>query len=87
MDDQDSSLVTTSGFTHSITENDYFEIDGFAPQNGRFKSDFKQNTEDPIGTGGYGFVFKVINKFDEEEYAVKKVVIKGLITSNYFIFY
>jgi serine/threonine protein kinase len=77
MENQESR-VTTSNFSLTDTENDYFVSDGFAQQNGRFQSDFKQISSEAIGIGGYGSVFKAVNRFDDEEYAIKKVLIKGI---------
>ena len=40
----------------------------------------------PIGSGGFGEVFKVKDRFDEQLYAVKKVIIESEISfyENYF---
>jgi serine/threonine protein kinase len=39
--------------------------------NGRFEKQF--NVEDELGKGGFGTVFKVLDRLEEQIYAVKKV--------------
>ena len=36
-----------------------------------------------IGKGGYGRVYKVIDKVDERIYAVKKIAFKGILINNF----
>jgi len=42
----------------------------------RYKSDFIETEK--IGDGGFGTVFKAVNKIDECTYAIKKIIIKDL---------
>jgi alpha-tubulin suppressor-like RCC1 family protein len=46
----------------------------------RYKSDFKQL--ELIGIGGFGKVYKVINRLDQQQYAVKIILLKGIYKSN-----
>ncbi|KYR01270.1 putative protein serine/threonine kinase [Tieghemostelium lacteum] len=39
----------------------------------RFQNDFQ--TLSTLGKGGFGIVFKVVNKYDEMEYAVKRIIV------------
>ncbi|XP_072013882.1 eukaryotic translation initiation factor 2-alpha kinase 1-like isoform X2 [Amphiura filiformis] len=43
-------------------------------QNSRYKTEFREI--DKIGKGGFGSVYKVKNKLDQREYAVKKILLK-----------
>ncbi|TSK14639.1 Eukaryotic translation initiation factor 2-alpha kinase 1 [Bagarius yarrelli] len=45
-------------------------------QTSRYLSEFEEIS--PLGTGSYGKVFKVKNKLDGQEYAVKKILIKNV---------
>lgn len=51
------------------------------PMKTRYYNDFNQL--DKIGQGGQGIVYKVVNKFDKIEYAIKKIYIKSTIDSIY----
>ncbi len=46
----------------------------------RYKSDFKES--ELIGRGGFGSVFKVFNRLDRQQYAVKKISLRGIYKSN-----
>jgi serine/threonine protein kinase len=51
-------------------------FEGIFMQNGRIENEFDENDK-PIGMGGYGVVFKAMNKIDRKYYAIKKIKIKG----------
>jgi serine/threonine protein kinase len=40
-----------------------------------YKSVFEEKTQ--IGRGGFGYVFHVQNNHDDEDYAVKKILLSG----------
>lgn len=46
----------------------------------RYEQDFSEMEE--VGSGGFGKVFKVKNKLDEETYAIKKIVFKKKISHS-----
>jgi hypothetical protein len=46
----------------------------------RYKSDFKEL--EPIGSGSFGTVYKVMNCLDRQQYAVKIIALKGIYKSN-----
>jgi serine/threonine protein kinase len=47
----------------------------FAPSQTHYKSVFEEKTQ--IGRGGFGHVFYARNKYDDEDYAVKKILLSG----------
>jgi RCC1 and BTB domain-containing protein len=46
----------------------------------RYKSDFEEL--EPIGSGSFGTVYKVMNCLDRQQYAVKIIALKGIYKSN-----
>lgn len=39
-----------------------------------FKQDFNQTTKKKLGKGGYGEVFSMVSNFDNQRYAIKKMI-------------
>ncbi len=50
----------------------------------RYKSEFKEL--ELLGSGSFGKVCKVINCLDQQQYAVKMILIKGIYESNFIIY-
>ncbi len=76
MQNQSTTISSWEKF-HDDEPNIGCQIGSVFFQTTYYKSVFVEKTR--IGKGGFGQVFHVQNKYDDEDYALKKILIKGIL--------
>jgi serine/threonine protein kinase len=79
MDKSDESTVSNwekQQYDSVDNQNEFYQNIFQASKTSHYKSCYEEIAF--IGEGGYGKVYRARNKFDDEYYAVKKILISGL---------